>query len=838
MHSSDQVSLRNFLMNYIASDDTRPSNPNENRQMNKAGDSSGEISLSIKGMTCAGCSSRLETALSQFKGVERASVNLPLERADIKYDINKTNVKELTKLVHDTGYSVASEAIDLDITGMTCANCAAQIEKALKQAPGVLDANVNAVTERARVDWLGGNASALIDAVKSAGYSAKPHLSSAARHKQQRQRNEAETTASNRRELLLLAISIALTLPMVMQMILGMIGFSEKMPGWMELVLATPVQFWIGARFYRGAWNALKAHTGNMDTLVVMGTSAAYFYSLAMLFNLTENAHGHLYFEASAVIITLILFGKILESRAKRGTTAAIFELMVLRPQTAKVIRGDQEVELAVEDVQVDDIVVVRPGEKIPVDGVIVEGKSQADESLITGESLPVDKNTGDNVTGASLNGTGLLHIKATKVGEDATLSKIIRLVENAQSGKAPVQRLVDRVSAVFVPAIILIAFATFLGWLLTGGGFENALIAAVSVLVIACPCALGLATPTAIVAGTGAAAKAGILFRDVEALERAHRVDTVIFDKTGTLTLGHPEVTDIYSIAGDDEKLVRLTASLQSASEHPLAMAVLNHAEKQQQKLSKVTDFAGHTGLGVSGMVEDHRIIIGNVAMMASNGIKTTRPLLDKKANWEDQGKTAVIVAIDGEIAGLIGISDPIREDTAPAISALKEQGIAAIMLTGDAERTAKSIALSAGIEHYVAQTLPQDKAAYIEKLHSQGKVVAMVGDGINDAPALALADIGIAMGSGSDVAMETAGITLMRSNPAMVVEAFRVSRATWRKLWQNLFWAFIYNIIGIPLAILGLLNPAIAGAAMAMSSVSVVTSSLMLRFWKPKTL
>ncbi|MCP4182592.1 MAG: cadmium-translocating P-type ATPase [Hyphomicrobiales bacterium] len=812
-----------------------PLSNNQTRQLNKITDSFEKISLSIEGMTCAGCSSRLETALNGIQGVEFASVNLPLELADIKFDTTKTNANTVAKVVSDTGYSVASETIDFDIAGMTCANCAARVENSLKQVPGVLDARVNAVTDHAQVDWLGGNSSILIDTVETSGYSAKLHLSTSAQHKSQQELRKARTAAANRRELILLAAALALTLPMIIQMIIGMMGFQAKMPGWMELALATPVQFWIGARFYRGAWSALKAFTGNMDTLVVMGTSAAYFYSLAMLFVLGENARGHLYFEAAAVIITLILFGKILESRAKRGTTAAIFELMVLRPQTANVIRQEQEIELAIEEVQVGDIVLVRPGEKIPVDGRIIEGKSQADESLITGESLPVDKDTGDTVTGASLNGTGLLHIKATKIGEDATLSKIIRLVENAQSGKAPVQRLVDRVSAIFVPAIILIALVTFFGWILIGSEFESALVAAVSVLVIACPCALGLATPTAIVAGTGAAAKAGILFRDVEALESAHRVDTVIYDKTGTLTLGRPAVTDLHSVGEDEEKLIRLAASLQSASEHPLATAVVNHANQQKLILRKVTDFESHTGLGVSGLVEGEHIIIGNLAMMASKNVTIASQLLETKTEWEDEGKTAVIIAINNKIAGLIGISDPIRKETAPAIRALKNEGINAIMLTGDAERTAKSIAHSAGIEQFVAQTLPEDKAKFIEKLHAKGKVVAMVGDGINDAPALALADIGIAMGSGSDVAMETAGITLMRSNPAMVVEAIRVSRATWGKLWQNLFWAFIYNIIGIPLAMLGLLNPAIAGAAMAMSSVSVVTSSLMLRLWKP---
>ncbi|MCP4044566.1 MAG: copper-translocating P-type ATPase, partial [Gammaproteobacteria bacterium] len=785
---------------------------------------------------CAGCSTRLETALSEFEGVDEASVNLALERADISFDQSKTTAADLVKLVHDTGFGVSAETLSLDVTGMTCANCAARVEKSLKSVPGVLDARVNAATDRADVDWLGGEASLLIEAVKTAGYSATPHLSAPARQKQQQELKAAKIATQTRSELILLAVSVALTLPMVIQMIAGMLGAHLRIPGWIELALATPVQFWIGARFYKGAWNALKAGTGNMDTLVAMGTSAAYFYSLAMLLKLGEQAHGHLYFEASAVIITLILFGKILEARAKRGTTAAISELMALRPETANVLREGSETELPVEEVLVDDIIIIRPGERIPVDGKIVEGRSQADESLITGESLPVDKKVGDPVTGASINGTGLLHVKATRIGEDATLSKIIKLVENAQSGKAPVQRLVDRVSAIFVPAIIIIAVATFAGWLLTGGEFESALVAAVSVLVIACPCALGLATPTAIVAGTGAAAKAGILFRDVEALERAHQVDTVIFDKTGTLTQGHPAVTDIFSTGGDEEKLLHLAASLQSASEHPLARAVVNHAEEKHLKLGKVKEFESHTGKGVSGMVDGKPVIIGNRSIMKKNQITISKKILATKDTWEDEGKTAVLVAIEGTLAGLLGISDPIRKETALAVKALKQEGITAIMLTGDSMRTAKTIARAAGIEQFEAETLPGDKARFIEKLHGEGKVVAMVGDGINDAPALALADIGIAMGSGSDVAMETAGITLMRSNPAMVSEAIRVSRSTWRKLWQNLFWAFIYNVIGIPLAMMGLLNPAIAGAAMAMSSLSVVTSSLMLRLWKPK--
>lgn len=794
------------------------------------------ITLPIKGMTCAGCSSRMERTLEETDGVILANVNLPMERANVQFDANKINAAELVNVIKGAGFEVPAETVIMDVTGMTCGGCASRVEKSLRAVPGVLEARVNAATDRADVDWLGGDAANLSDAVKGAGYAAVPRLSAAAQRKEQEAQKVAETKAVNRKELIILSISVALTLPLLIPMIAGMLGINMRLSGWAELALATPVQFFIGARFYKGAWSALKAGTGNMDTLVVMGTSAAYFFSLAVLLFPDLVSGGHLYFEAAAVIITLILFGKILEARAKRGTTAAIFELMALRPEAANVLRDGNEITIPVEEVRAGDVVVVRPGERIAADGEVVEGISHADESLITGESLPVRKTLGEKVTGGSLNGTGLLHIKAMRVGEDATLNKIIKLVENAQSGKAPVQRLVDKVAAIFVPTIIFIAIATFAGWMIIGGDFETALVAAVSVLVIACPCALGLATPTAIVAGTGAAAKAGILFKDVEALEMAHRVDTVIFDKTGTLTQGHPAVTNVFGVDKSEERMLIAAASLQSASEHPLAKAVVDYASTKNMTLEKVTDFASHTGLGVSGVIGKKEVIIGNRAMMKSCDIKVAPNILNTQIAWEDEGKTAVLVAIGGKIAGLLGISDPIRPETVSAIARLKSRGISPIMLTGDATRTAKYIAAAAGIDKFEAQTKPEDKSRIIEELRAQGKIVAMVGDGINDAPALALADVGIAMGSGSDVAMESAGITLMRSNPAMVYEAFSVSKRTWSKLWQNLFWAFIYNLIGIPLAVMGLLNPAIAGAAMALSSVSVVSSSLMLRLWKPE--
>lgn len=802
-------------------------------------DSSDSLRLDfpVTGMSCAGCASRLEGVLAKTTGVKAANVNLAMERANIELADRETGAAELVEIVRKAGFEVPLHSVGLDVTGMTCANCAGRVEKALRALPGVIDARVSAATDRADVNWLGGDTRALIDAVHDAGYEAALRLSPTAQRKQQQEDQANKQAGRARRELWMFAVSVLLTVPLVLQMLLNAFGFNLHMPGWLELALATPVQFVVGARFYKGAWNALKAGASNMDVLVVLGTSAAYFYSLYMLLRFGAAAQGHLYFEAAAVIITLILLGKILETRAKRGTTAAVLELMSLRPETANVLRDGKEISLPVEDVMLNDIVVVRPGERIAVDGEVVDGQSQADEALITGESLPVDKVTGDTVTGGSVNGTGLLKVRTTKVGEDATLSKIITLVENAQSGKAPVQRLVDKISAIFVPTIIAIAILTFLGWLATGGGFEAALIAMVSVLVIACPCALGLATPTAIVAGTGAAARAGILFKDVAALESAHRVNVVVFDKTGTLTAGHPAVSDFQAINCDKDELIRLTASLQSASEHPLARAVVDYAKtSQQENLSAVKDFASHTGFGVSGKVDGLPIMVGNRALLEDRNIEVPGPIREIQSTWASHGKTAVLVAVDGVLAGLIGISDPIRPQTIKAVAKLKQMNIEPIMLTGDAQATARAIAARAGIENFRAETKPQDKVSVIGELQAQGKIVAMVGDGINDAPALALADVGIAMGSGSDVAMETASITLMRSDPEMVAAALQASKRTWQKLWQNLFWAFIYNVIGIPLAVLGLLNPAIAGAAMAMSSVSVVTSSLLLTRWKPQ--
>lgn len=796
-----------------------------------------ETTLAVDGMSCAGCASRVEKALNAVPGVASATVNFALARAAVTYDPDRVATDAFADAVRNAGYGVDTTRVSLDIGGMTCAGCAGRVETALRGVPGVVSAEVNLAMERADVDLSDPHLDTLhlVGAVEKAGFRATPRLGDAEARRAQEEAREAEQHKAQRHDLIVLCAAAALTLPLVAQMIAVAAGLSAFLPPYAELVLATPVQFWAGARFYRGAWGALKARSGNMDVLVAMGTSAAYLFSLAMLIRLGDGAKAHLYFEASAVIITLVLAGKWLETRAKRGTTAAIHELMALRPEIARVERGAGVVEIAIAEVARGDVVVVRPGERIPVDGEILEGETEVDESLITGESVPVARAAGDAVTGGAINGTGMIRVTATAVGEDSTLARIIRLVENAQAGKAPVQRLVDRVAAIFVPAVIAIAAVTFAGWLLAGGGFESALVAAVSVLVIACPCALGLATPTAIVAGTGSAAKAGILIKDVEALERAHRVDAVIFDKTGTLTEGRPVVTDVVPLGLGETELLAVAAGVQAGSEHPLARAVLDKARVGGIEPEASHGLKSHTGLGVTATVGDRRVVIGNIALMRNQDVDAAAALETVDA-LEADGKTAIVVAVGGKIAGVMGIADRLRPETREAVAELKARGIETLMLSGDAEQVAAAIARDAGVDRFQGSVRPETKVAMAEELQKAGKVVAMVGDGVNDAPALAAADVGIAMGTGTDVAMETAGVTLMRSDPRLVGAALDVSRATWSKIWQNLFWAFVYNVIGIPLAASGLLSPAIAGAAMAMSSVSVVTSSLMLRSWKPK--
>ncbi|MEQ8252934.1 MAG: heavy metal translocating P-type ATPase [Oceanibaculum nanhaiense] len=719
------------------------------------------------------------------------------------------------------------QTYDLAIEGMSCAACVGRVEKALAKVPGVDRAAVNLATEQARVrlaETL--DPADLVAAVEKAGYGAHLIEAGAGPDKQA----EADTL---RWESIRLAAAILLTLPLVLPMIGMAAGVHWMPPAWVQLVLATPVQFWIGGRFYINAWKALKTRTGTMDQLVAIGTSAAFGLSL---YHMATGGSDHLYFEASAAVITLITLGKYLESRAKRGTASAIRALMALRPEEARVKRGDTIETLPVAALMEGDILIVKPGERVPADGRIVEGRSQFDESLLTGESLPVEKQAEDNVIGGSVNGSGLVEIAVTAVGGDSLLARIIERVQGAQASKAPVQRLVDKVSGIFVPIVLAIALVTFLGWLAAGAGSETAILNAVAVLVIACPCALGLATPTAIMAGPGVAAKAGILIKDAEALERAHGIRTVVFDKTGTLTEGRPRVTALLPAEGvADEELLSLAASVQQGSEHPLAKAVLAAAEERGGAIPKAQDFDSLPGRGVMATVEGRAVLIGSPRLMQEKEIATSA-LEEQAAKREGEGNSVVWVAADGRLLGAIAIGDRLRGSAAEAIRLLGEKDIETALLTGDNRRAAESVASRLGISTVLAEILPDGKADAISGLQEKGGIVAMVGDGVNDAPALAQADVGIAMGSGTDVAMEAAAVTLMRPDPLLVLDAISVSRATVAKIWQNLFWAFIYNIIGIPLAALGYLSPVIAGAAMAASSVSVVSNALLLRRWKPR--
>jgi Cu+-exporting ATPase len=797
-----------------------------------------EVNLEIEGMTCANCAGRVEKAIAGLDGVSDVTVNFALNSAHVQFDDSKLDTCKIAEAVNDSGYAVVTNQLSFDVDGMTCANCALRVEKALSALPGVTAASVNFALERADISVLSDkvNDAIAIKAIEDAGYHATSRNKSGS---EDAQADAARNEKKQDKSLILLAASALLTAPLVLQMVWMNLGVSYHLPVWVELALATPVQFYIGARFYKGAYAALRHRSANMDVLVALGTSAAYFLSLYNVL-MAQSGQAHLYFEASAAIITLILAGKIMEERAKRGASAAIRELMALRPRRArKVVAGEGEQDVAIESLSVGDIVRVLPGERVPVDGTVHAGESELDESLITGETRPVARLRGDMVVGGAVNGTGRLDIEVSAVGDDTTLSRIIRLVEKAQTGKAPVQKLVDRVSAVFVPIVVGIATVTMIAWLLAGFDLEASIVAAVSVLVIACPCALGLATPTALVAGTGSAARNGILIRNFEALEQAHNVDTVIFDKTGTLTEGTPTVRDICPAEGvDRNELLRLTAAVQAASEHPLARAVVSLAKDEGLSLPDIDNFKGKTGAGVMADVDTHKVAIGSEALFADLEIDgPSSKAANEIKTHEGEGRTVILVAIDGTFAGYLTLEDRIREGAKQAIADLKARGISSIMLSGDSQDVARHVARELGLERGEGRIRPQDKALEVEKLRKEGRHVAMVGDGINDAPALAAADVGIAMGGGTDVAMETAGITLMRSDPALVSAAIDISIATRRKIAQNLFWAFAYNVVGVPLAALGVLSPAIAGAAMALSSVSVVGNSLTLRGWNAKT-
>ncbi len=790
--------------------------------------SNDSVDFEVTGMTCVSCAGRVEKAVAAMPGVQSATVNLALEKLDVVYDGDALEPQQIADAVRDTGYGIREAQVSFNVEKMTCASCAGRVEKALNAVPGVLSAEVNLAIETATVRYIPGNTTVakIMQASTDAGYPAK----SADEIGEDR---DAEIAATNRKDLLILGFSTLLTLPLVVQMIFTLTGANINVPAYWEFALATPVQFYVGKRFYIAAWHALKAKAGNMDQLVVMGTTAAYFYSVWLILTLGTEAEGQLYFEASAVVITLILAGKVLEARAKRSASSALRQLMALRPDKAVVLRAGEEVEVSISEVLIGDIVIVRPGERLPVDGEIIDGESELDESLLTGESMPVARHKGDLVIAGSINGTGLLRVRALKIGSDTTLSKIATMVEQAQTGKAPIQKLVDKISAIFVPVVILIALSTFGIWLALGFSFEIALVAAISVLVIACPCALGLATPTALVAGTGVAAQHGILIRDIETLERAKNIDTVVFDKTGTLTIGKPEIVGFDSFEMEDDELLALAASAQSGSEHPLGKAMVNTAKDKNLTISSPSEFAAKVGEGIEATVNGVVVRIGRATYAAPDA--TGAQKADAQAMAE-KGQTVVWVSGDGKALGLIGLADTPRPEAAGAIKALHDDGIRTMLLTGDNAETAAIIAKELGIDEVKSEMRPEDKVSALQELVAQGRHVAMVGDGVNDAPALAVADLGIAMGGGADVALETAGFVLMRSDPMLVHSSLQIARATSRKIRQNLFWAFIYNLIGVPIAALGFLNPALAGAAMAFSSVSVVSNSLLLKRWKPE--
>jgi Cu+-exporting ATPase len=786
-----------------------------------------EWSVPVEGMTCASCVSRVEKAISKVPGVERATVNLATERAQVTTDTSVTP-DALVAAVKRAGYEVPQSSTTLNVGGMTCASCVSRVEKALRRVPGVTDAVVNLATETATVHAIGVGEDALIAAVAKAGYDASLHTDE----------TKQSSLPGLDTDMLALVVCASLTSPLTVPMVSQWFGLHVMLPPSVQLVLATIVQFAFGGRFYKSAYKAVLARAGNMDLLVALGTSAAYGLSVYELV-----AHpgqmGHLYFEASAVVITLIRFGKWLEVRAKRKTTEAIRALNALRPETARVRANGEEKAIPLSQVRTGDSVLVRPGERIPVDGVILEGQSDIDESLITGESLPVSKGTGDPVVTGSIVAHGYLVVRTTAVGADTMLSRIIRLVESAQAEKAPIQRLVDKVSAVFVPAILGMALLTFFGWLAVSGSAEMALLNAVAVLVIACPCSLGLATPTAIMAGTGVAAQHGILIKDAEALELAHRMNVVAFDKTGTLTEGKPSLVTFAPAHVSREEALRLAASIQQASEHPLARAVVGAAQSEGITLSSVADVTALPGRGIEATVDARRLVIASDRWLGASAVDVPSELRRSAEEAQASGLTVswlIETQPESRVLALMAFGDAIKDTARRAVEALSELGVRTVLLTGDNVGSAQRVAKELGIDEVHAELLPEDKAKAVAALRKSGAVVGMVGDGINDAPALAAADVGIAMATGTDVAMHAAGVTLMRGDPSLVADAIDISRKTYRKIRQNLFWAFVYNLVGVPLAAFGVLSPVVAGAAMAFSSVSVVSNALLLRTWQPR--
>ncbi|NOZ62543.1 MAG: cadmium-translocating P-type ATPase [Calditrichaeota bacterium] len=803
-----------------------------------------KIDLPVSGMSCASCAVTIEKALKHADGVAGASVNFASQKASVTFDASKVDATKLAETIRSAGYEVAEDSITLSIKGMHCASCVSKVEKGLQRVPGVLAANANISTEKADVKFIPDSVSPtdLIKAVQAVGYDAEiTQIDADQQDREQKERERHLKTLFRK-----MTFSAVFSVIILILSITDLFPFAKSIPEqWrflMLFLLTTPVLLFSGSQFYVSAWKALKHKSADMNTLIAMGTGAAFLYSMVATFVpsfLPENMR-HVYFDTTAVIITLILVGRFLEARAKGQTSEAIRKLIGLQAKTARVIRDGKEIDLPIEQVISGDIIFVRPGEKIPVDGVILEGRSSVDESMITGESMPVHKNIGDEVIGATINKTGAFKMKATKVGKDTLLSQIIKLVQEAQGSKAPIQRLADVIAGIFVPVVIALATLAFFIWLIWGPApsLTYALVTFVTVLIIACPCALGLATPTSIMVGTGKGAENGILIKNAEALEIAHKTRIVVLDKTGTITEGNPRVTDIIKTDQlDKDEVLALAASVETNSEHALAEAIVKAAKAKELKLAETKNFNAIPGMGVVAEINGSKILLGNEKLMREQGLSPEKYSEAMNA-FSQTGKTAILVAFADKIVGIIAIADVVKSDSKEAIQKLHELGLEVVMLTGDNEKTAAAIAQQMDIDRYFAEVMPGDKANYVKSLQEEGKIVAMVGDGINDAPALAQADIGIAMGSGTDVAIESGDITLMKSSLHDVVKAIKLSRATMRNIKQNLFGSFIYNSLGIPIAagtlypVLGiLLSPIIAAAAMAASSVTVVTNALRLR-------
>ncbi len=820
-----------------------------------------QLTLPVTGMTCANCVAAVERNAKKVPGVSEAVVNFASERVTINYDPELANPQAVIERIEKAGYGVPTATLELPLTGMTCANCASTIQRRLNKTEGVLEANVNFASEKALVTYAPGAVTRadLVAAVRQAGYDVVEAQPDEAIEDAEAAAREAEVHHQQRRFVIGLIFSLPLFL-FSMSRDLGFLGHwaHDLWVNWLFLLLASPVQFYVGWDYYVGAYKSLRNGSANMDVLVAMGSSVAYLYSVAVLIaqSVGSNAWGdHVYFETSAVIITLIVLGKLLEARAKGRTSEAIKKLIGLQAKTARVIRNGEERDIAIADVMQGDVIVVRPGEKIPVDGVVVRGRSAVDESMITGESLPVDKTVGDAVIGATINKQGLLQFEATKVGRETALAQIIRLVEQAQGSRAPIQRLVDQVSAYFVPMVIGLAALTFILWLITGAGFTPALLRLIAVLVIACPCAMGLATPTSIMVGVGKGAENGILFKNSAALEQAHKITAIVLDKTGTITKGELAVTDILvsersavnsepfsAYNSPTAGILALAASAERGSEHPLGQAIVQEAQARGLELIEPERFEAIAGYGITAQVNNQQILVGNLRLMQRENVSLNG--LERRAEQlQHQGKTAMWLAVNGQAQALIGVADTIKEGSREAVTALHKLGLTVVMMTGDNAAAAQTIAQSAGIDRVLAEVLPGDKAAHVKKLQEEGFVVAMVGDGINDAPALAQADVGIAIGTGTDVAMEAADVTLMRGDLRSVPQAIALSKATMNNIKQNLAWAFGYNLALIPIAagvlapfawapsFLRQLHPILAAGAMAFSSISVVTNALRLR-------